>query len=73
MSKSKRPPKAATLAEQLRWYLRHCETAPVEVARQAGIHHTTVYRFLSGKRTLSSDATDRLARHLRLRLAQDKR
>ena len=73
MSKSKNPPKVATLSEQLHWFLKNCGTAPFEVARQAGIHHTTLYRFLSGKRTLSSDATDRLAKVLNLRLVQDRK
>ncbi len=31
MSKTKKPPKAATLTESLRWYLRHCDETPFDV------------------------------------------
>ena len=68
---NKNPPKSATLTEQLRLYLKNCGTMPVEVARQTGIHHSTIYRFLHGTRKLSFDATDRLAKHLSLRLARN--
>lgn len=74
MSKTKNttPPKSAsTVTAQLRWYLKNCGTTPVEVSRQTGIHHTTLYRFLLGTRTLSSDALNRLAKHLKLRLVCD--
>ncbi len=73
MTKAKNPPKTATLTEQLRWYLKNCGTTPVEVSRQTGIHHSALYRFLHDTRGLSHNATDKLARHLRLRLIQDKR
>ena len=73
MIKTKNPPKSATLTEQLRWYLKNCGTMPVEVARQTGIHHTTIYRFLHGKRSLSFDATNRLAKHLGLRLVRNRK
>ena len=67
--KAKNPPASATtLTAQLRWYLKNCGTAPVEVARQINIHHASIYRFLSAKRGLSDGATDRLAKHLKLRL-----
>ena len=70
MSKTNTPPKAATLTEQLRWYLRHADESPVEVSRQTGIHHTTLYRFLNDTRGLSHDAQDRLAKYLKLRLVR---
>ncbi len=73
MSKTKTPPKTATLTEQLRWYLRHADESPVEVSRQTGIHHTTLYRFLNDTRGLSHDAQDRLAKYLKLRLVRDKK
>ena len=47
--------------------------SPVEVSRQIGIHHTTIYRFLNDTRGLSHDAQDRLAKYLKLRLVRDKR
>ncbi len=76
MSKTKNgtPPKsAATLTAQLRWHLKNCEDTPVEVARQTGIHHTTLYRFLCGTRGMSLDTLDTLAKRLRLRLVRDDR
>ncbi len=73
MSKTKTPPRAATLTEQLRWHLKNCGTIPLDVSRATGIHHTTLYRFLNGTRGLSDDATDTLAKHLKLRLVRDKR
>ena len=73
MSKTKTPPKAATLTEQLRWHLRNCGTIPLDVARATDIHHTTLYRFLNETRGLSHDAQDRLAKYLKLRLIRDKR
>ena len=73
MSKTKTPPKAATLTEQLRWHLRNCGTIPLDVARATDIHHTTIYRFLNDTRGLSHDAQDRLAKYLKLRLVRDKR
>ena len=73
MSKTKQPPKKATLSEQLRWYLKNCGTTPHEVAKATGIYHSSLYRFLGGSRGLSDDATDRLAKYLKLRLVRDKR
>ena len=71
MSKAMNPPKAAMLNEQLRWYLRHADEVPVDIARATGIHSSTLYRFLSQERGLSDDARDKLARHLRLRLVRE--
>ena len=71
MSKSKSPPRMATLIQELRWYLRHAEVTPVEISRQIGIHHSSLYRFLLGTRGLSDATMDRLARHLNLRLVRD--
>ncbi len=71
MTKATNPPKTATLTEQLRWYLRHADETTHAISRQTGIHHSALYRFLGEQRGLSDDATDRLAKHLRLRLIQD--
>ena len=73
MSKQATPPKSAMLTEQLRWFLKNCRTSPVEVARQTSIHHTSLYRFLAATRGLSHDATDRLAKHLNLRLIRNRK
>ena len=72
MSKTKNPPKSATLTEALRWYLRNCGTIPLDVARATNIHHSTLSRFLNDTRGLSDDATDRLAKHLKLRLVRER-
>ncbi len=72
MSKTKNPPKAATLTEQLRWHLCHADQVPVDIARATGIHSSTLYRFLSQERGLSDDALDKLAKHLRLRLVRER-
>ncbi len=50
MSKTKNPPKTATLSEALRWHLRHADETPVEIARQTGIHHSALYRLLGATR-----------------------
>ncbi len=73
MSKTKTtsPPKAATLTEELRWYLRHADETPVEISRQTGIHHSALYRFLNDTRGLSHDAADRLAKYLKVRLVRE--
>ena len=71
MSKSKSPPKTATLNEALRWYLKNSETSTHEISRQIGIHHASLYRFLGATRGLSDDTTDRLAKYLKLRLVRE--
>jgi len=73
MSKTKNPPRTATLTESLRWHLRHAEATPHEISKQADIHHSALYRFLGEQRGLSDAATDRLAKYLRLRLVRDTR
>ena len=73
MTKTKNPPKTATLTEQLRWYLCNCGTIPLDVARATDIHHSALYRFLGESRGLSDAATDRLAKYLKLRLVRDRK
>ena len=70
MSKIKNPPKSATLTESLRWFLRHADETPFDVAKATGIGSSTLYRFLNDTRGLSHDATDKLAKHLKLRLVR---
>ncbi len=67
-TKTKNPPKTATLIEQLRWYLRHDDAAPIDIAKAIDVHSSSLYRFLGEQRGLSHDVQDRLAKHLRLRL-----
>ena len=70
-TKTMNPPKNAELIAQLRWFLRHADENPFEIAQATGIHSSTLYRFLGEQRGLSDDATDRLARYLKLRLVRD--
>ncbi len=74
MSKTKatNPPKSAELTAQLRWFLRHADQAPVDIARAIGIHSSTLYRFLGEQRGLSDDTADRLAKYLKLRLVRER-
>ena len=71
MTKNMNPPKTAALLAQLRWYLRHADKTPFDIAKATGIHSSTLYRFLSQERGLSDDALDKLSRHLRLRLVRE--
>ncbi len=73
MSKAKalNPPKSATLTAQLRWYLRNADETPFEIGKATGIHSSSLYRFLGEQRGLSDDATDRLAKYLKLRLVRE--
>jgi len=64
------PPKTATLLESLRWHLRNADETPLEISQQIEVHSSSLYRFLGEQRGLSDGATDRLAKHLRLRLVQ---
>ena len=73
MTKTKNPPRTAALTEQLRWYLKNCGTTTHDVAKAIGVHHSSLYRFLGETRGLSHDALDRLAKHLNLRLVQDRK
>ncbi len=52
--------------------LLDCGTTPTEVSRDIGVHHSVLFRFLSGKRGMSLDALDRLAKRLKLRLVRDE-
>ena len=74
MSKAKtkpmNPPKNSELTAQLRWHLRHADENPFEISGQIGVHSSSLYRFLGQQRGLSDAATDRLARHLKLRLVR---
>ncbi len=67
------PPKNAGLTEQLRWHLRHANENPYEISNKIDVHSSSLYRFLGEQRGLSDDATDQLAKYLKLRLVRDKR
>lgn len=76
MSKQTGPPRSAnTITKQLRWFLKNCGTTPREVARQIGVYHASLYRFLNEKRGLSDETADKLAKYLNLelRLVRDRK
>ncbi len=73
MSNQARPPKNAELTAQLRWFLQNADETPFAISQQIDIHSSTLYRFLGEQRGLSDDATDRLAKYLKLRLVRDRK
>lgn len=58
------------LADQLREAVRMSPHTRREIAKAAGIHETTLSKFMSGDRGMSLDAIERLAEALRLRLVE---
>ncbi len=72
MSKTKKPPKAATLTEQLRWYLKNCGMSNLQIEYKTGIHNGVLSRFKREERGMSLDTLDTLAKFLKVRLVQDK-
>ena len=73
MAKRKKIP--ATLADQLRERIRRWteekECSVSDLAAQAGIDRTVLYRFVTSDRNLNLATANRLAVVLRLRLADD--
>ena len=72
MSKAKKPPKSATLTEQLRWYLKNCGVSNLQIEHETGIHNSVLSRFGREERGMSLDALNTLAKYLKVRLVQDK-
>ena len=73
MSRTKNPPKTATLNEALRWYLKNSETSTHEISRQIEISHASLYKFTAGTHGLLGDTMDRLAKCLKVRLVRDRK
>ncbi len=71
-TKTKRPPKSATLSEQLRWYIDHDGDTMTGLAERAGVHRSGLSRFAAGHRSVSEEGMDKLAKALKLRLVQDR-
>jgi transcriptional regulator with XRE-family HTH domain len=67
----KKPHPASTISEQLREVIRRRGLTAYKVAKDAGLSHTVVQRFLDGERGLKLDSADKLAQTLRLRLTED--
>ena len=73
MSKAKRPPKSASVSDQLRWYMRASGISGLQLQRELGIHQTQLSRFLKGERGLTLATLDRLCKRFKLRLVPDRR
>jgi hypothetical protein len=63
--------KAPSFSEQLREIIRAeiRDGSAFELARDAGVDRSMLSRFLAGKRTINLTTVDRLADHLKLRIA----
>ena len=59
----------ASLSEQLRELIAAGPSA-YELARDAGVDRSVLSRFLAGKRTITLETADRLAKVLKLRLVE---
>jgi transcriptional regulator with XRE-family HTH domain len=71
MAEDKTLPPAPMISEQLREAIRRRGLTAYKVAKDAGVSHTIVQRFLDGDRGLNLDSADKIARTLRLRLVED--
>jgi plasmid maintenance system antidote protein VapI len=67
MAKRKKP--ITSLSEQLRERIAAAGPSVYELARDAGVDRSVLSRFLAGKRTITLETADRLAKVLKLRLA----
>ena len=67
MARRKKPP--TSLSQQLRTLIAAAGPSVYELARDAGVDRSVLSRFLAGKRTITLETADRLARVLKLRLA----
>jgi plasmid maintenance system antidote protein VapI len=66
MAKRKKAP--TSLSDQLREFIAGAGPSTYELARDTGVDRSVLSRFLAGKRTITLDTADRLARVLKLRL-----
>lgn len=64
--------KEKSLSGALRRAIHAFPRSPMQIAASAGIDWADLDDFLTGERTLPSDAIDRLARTLKLKLAPSK-
>jgi transcriptional regulator with XRE-family HTH domain len=58
---------------QLKEAIRDCGLSLPELSRQTGVSNPQIYRFMSGERSLTLPAAEKLAAFLGLRLAKDSR
>jgi transcriptional regulator with XRE-family HTH domain len=67
MNRERRNP---PLSDQLRLAIAECGISRYRIAKETGIHESTLSRFCRGQRGLSTAALDTLADFLRLRLVR---
>ena len=72
MSQDEMPDSVPRISEQLREVIQRRGLTAYKVAKDAGVSHTIVQRFLEGDRGLKLDSVDKIARSLRLRLMEDR-
>jgi len=70
MAKSKR--KKLRLSDQVRAGVDACGESRYAIAKATGISNSTLSRFMSGERGLTTTALDTLAEHLGLRIIVDE-
>lgn len=63
-------PHSETLTDLTRDAIQSSPLTPAELAERTGIHRGTLYRFLSGKQSLTLATFDRLNDVLRLRITR---
>ena len=59
-----------TVSDALRRAIRDSGVTLYRVAKDSGVSYPAVHRFVSGKRSLSLDAVDKLCKYLGLKLTR---
>jgi plasmid maintenance system antidote protein VapI len=70
MARRKKAP--TSLSDQLRDLIAGAGPSVYELARDAGVDRSVLSRFLAGKRTITLETADRLAKLLKLRLVESR-
>jgi transcriptional regulator with XRE-family HTH domain len=70
MARRRKPPQS--LSDQLRALIDAAGPSVYELARDAGVDRSVLSRFLAGKRTITLETADRLAKALKLRLVEGR-
>jgi transcriptional regulator with XRE-family HTH domain len=68
--KRKKRPRRVLLSDQLRLIIEDCGMTRYEIAKRTGIDQSTLTRFMSGERGLSTAALDTLGEFLDLEVVQ---
>lgn len=71
MAKSKQ--KKPKLSDQVRQAIKSCGESRYAIAKATGIDNSTLSRFMSGERGLTTTALDILAEYLELRIVMDRK